>query len=196
LCLAPDGDFFAAIRAGRADVVTDGIESFTPTGLRLSSGDEVPADMIVTATGLNLRLFGGAEISRNGVPISLRDTVAYRGMMLSGVPNLAFTVGYSNASWTLKADLVSVSVSRVLNYMDSRGFDTVVPREPDPHVQDRPLVKQVSGYVQRGLGHLPRAGSHRPWRLPDNYLLDSAVIRRSKLDDGHLRFTRPSPTTP
>jgi monooxygenase len=195
LCLAPDGDLFAAIRAGRADVVTDGIESFTPSGIRLSSGEEVPAELIVTATGLNLRLFGGAEISRNGVPISLGDTVAYRGMMLSGVPNLAFTVGYSNASWTLKADLVSESVCRVLKHMDSHGFDTVVPREPGPHVQDRPLVAQLAGYVQRALGQLPRAGSHRPWRLHDNYLLDSVLIRRAKLDDGHLLFTRRANST-
>jgi len=190
LCLAPDGDFFAAISAGSADVVTDEIEAFTPAGIRLNSGDEVPADLIVTATGLNLRLFGGAEISRNGVPISPGDTVAYQGMMLSGVPNLAFTVGYSNASWTLKADLVSESVCRVLTYMDSQGFDTVVPREPDPRVQDRPLVQQDAGYVRRALGHLPRAGSHRPWRLHDNYLLDSALIRRSRVDTDHLLFTR------
>lgn len=190
LCLAPDGDFFAAISAGAADVVTDEIEAFTPAGIRLRCGEELPADIIVTATGLNLRLFGGAEISRNRVPISPRDTVAYRGMMLSGVPNLAFTVGYSNASWTLKADLVSESVCRVLNYMGAQGFDTVVPREPDPQVQDRPLVKQLSGYVQRGLGHLPRAGSRHPWRLYENYLLDSSLIRRAKIDDGHLRFTR------
>src|SRR5690625_1398170 len=161
LCLAPDGDLFAAIRTGAADVVTGEIEALTPAGIRLESGDELPADMIVTATGLNLRLFGGAEISRNGVPVSPSDTVAYRGMMLTGVPNMAFTVGYSNASWTLKADLVSESVCRVLNHMDSQGFDTVVPRQPDPHVQSRPLVTQESGYVQRALDHLPRAGSGR-----------------------------------
>ncbi|MEB3069119.1 flavin-containing monooxygenase [[Mycobacterium] vasticus] len=190
LCLAPDGDLFAAISSGRADVVTDEIEAFTPSGIRLSSGDHLPADVIITATGLNLRLFGGAEFSRNGAAISPRDTVAYRGMMLSGVPNLAFTVGYSNASWTLKADLVSESVCRVLNFMASQGFDIVVPREPDPHVQDRPLVGQLSGYVLRALEHLPRAGSHRPWRLHDNYLLDSALIRRSRVDDGHLLFGR------
>ncbi|MEB3049567.1 NAD(P)/FAD-dependent oxidoreductase [Mycolicibacter sp. MYC123] len=192
LCLAPDGDLFAAISSGRADVVTDEIEAFTPAGIRLSSGDELPADVIITATGLNLQLFGGAEISRDGETISPRDKVAYRGMMLSGVPNLAFTVGYSNASWTLKADLVSESVCRVLNFMDSQAFDTVVPREPDPHVQDRPLVRQLSGYVLRALEHLPRAGSHRPWRLHDNYLLDSAFIRRTRVDDGHLLFTSTS----
>lgn len=190
LCLAPDGDLFATISAGRADVVTDDIETFTPAGIRLSSGEELPADLIVTATGLNLRLFGGIEISRDGVPVNLCDTVAYQGMMLSGVPNMAFTVGYINASWTLKADLVSESVCRVLNYLDAQGFDTVVAREPEPHVQDRPLVRQDSGYVQRALSHLPRAGSHRPWRPHENYLLDLAQLRRARLDDGHLRFTR------
>lgn len=190
LCLAPDGDLFAALNTGRADVVTDEIETFTPTGVRLHSGDELPVDMIVTATGLNLRLFGGAEIRRDGVPISPRDTVAYQGMMLSGVPNLAFTVGYSNASWTLKADLVSESVCRVLKHMDAHGFDTVVPREPGPHVQERPLVTQISGYVQRAMGQLPRAGSHHPWRLHDNYLLDSVLTRRGKVDTRHLLFSR------
>ncbi len=192
LCLAPDGDLFAAISAGAADVVTGEIEVFTPAGIRLKSGDELPADMIVTATGLNLRLFGGAEISRDGIRIDPRDTVAYQGMMLSGVPNLAFTVGYSNASWTLKADLVSESVCRLLNYLDSQGFDTVVPLEPAPHVQDRPLVRQLSGYVQRALSHLPRAGSHRPWRPHENYLVDSILTRLARIDDGHLRFSRSS----
>lgn len=190
LCLAPDGDLFAAIRQGRADVVTGEIEAFTPAGIRLTSGQELPADMIVTATGLNLRLFGGTEFSRNGVAIIPRDTVAYQGMMLSGVPNLVFTVGYSNASWTLKADLVSDFLCRLLNHLDTRGFDTVVPREPDPHVQDRPLVRQLSGYVQRAMSHLPRAGSHRPWRPNENYLVDRLSFRLARIDDGHLRFFR------
>ncbi len=118
------------VRAGRADVVTDKIERFTKTGIKLASGEELQADIIVTATGLNLQLFGGAEVKRNGVPIELNDTMAYKGMMLTHMPNMAFTIGYTNASWTLKADLVSEFVCRVLNYMDANGFDTVEPSTP------------------------------------------------------------------
>ena len=130
LCLAPNGDLFKTIKAGKADVVTDTIERFTKTGIKLASGEELEADIIVTATGLNLQLFGGAEIMRNGVPVELNDTMAYKGMMLTHMPNMAFTIGYTNASWTLKADLVSEFVCRVLNYMDAKGFDTVEPQHP------------------------------------------------------------------
>lgn len=188
LCLAPDGDLFAALSAGRADVATGEIERFTAAGIRLRSGVEVPADLIVTATGLNLRLLGGAQLRRNGVPIRLADTVAYRGMMLSGVPNFAFTLGYGNASWTLKADLVSGFVCRVLNHLDSRGCATVIPQEPEPGVPRRPMVAQLSGYVLRGLGELPRASSRHPWRLHENYLLDTVLIRYYAIDRRHLRF--------
>ena len=131
LCLAPNGDLFKTIRAGKADVVTDTIERFTKTGIKLASGARSwQADIIVTATGLNLQLFGGADVSRNGVPVELNDTMAYKGMMLTHMPNMAFTIGYTNASWTLKADLVSEFVCRVLNYMDANGFDTVEPQHP------------------------------------------------------------------
>ena len=131
LCLAPNGDLFKAIRKGKADVVTDTIERFTKTGIKLASGEELEADIIVTATGLNMQLFGGADIMRNGEPTSTcTNTMAYKGMMLTGMPNMAFTIGYTNASWTLKADLVSEFVCRVLNYMDANGFDTVEPQHP------------------------------------------------------------------
>ncbi len=138
LCLAPNGDLFKTIRAGKADVVTDTIERFTKTGIKLASGEELQADIIVTATGLNLQLFGGAVIERNGVPIELTDTMAYKGMMLTHMPNMAFTIGYTNASWTLKADLVSEFVCRVLNYMDDKGFDTVEPQHPGNSVDEAP----------------------------------------------------------
>ena len=130
LCLAPNGDLFKTIRKGNADVVTDTIDRFVPEGIKLNSGEVLDADIIVTATGLNMRLFGGAAIRRNGEPLDLTQSMAYKGMMLSGIPNMAFTIGYTNASWTLKADLVSEFVCRVLNYMDANGFDTVVPEHP------------------------------------------------------------------
>jgi monooxygenase len=190
LCLAPNGDLFRTIRHGNADVVTETIDRFTTTGIRLTSGDELQADIIITATGLNLQLFGGAAIRRNGVPVELHETMAYKGMMLTGMPNMAFTIGYTNASWTLKADLVSEFVCRVLNYMDAKGFDTVVPQHPGDSVDERPLMDFTPGYVLRALDYLPKAGSVTPWRLKQNYLLDLRLIRRGRVDDEALRFTK------
>jgi monooxygenase len=190
LCLAPNGDLFKTIRSGKADVVTDTIERFTKTGIKLACGEELQADIIVTATGLNLQLFGGAEVMRNGVPIELNDTMAYKGMMLTHLPNMAFTIGYTNASWTLKADLVSEFVCRVLNYMDAKGFDTVEPQHPGNSVDERPLMDFTPGYVLRALDYLPKSGHVAPWRLKQNYLLDLRLIRRGKVDDDALHFTK------
>ncbi|BCO33627.1 NAD(P)/FAD-dependent oxidoreductase [Mycobacterium heckeshornense] len=190
LCLAPNGDLFRAIRHGQADVVTDTIDRFTTTGIRLSSGDELQADIIITATGLNLQLFGGAQIRRNGIPVELNETMAYKGMMLTDVPNMAFTIGYTNASWTLKADLVSEFVCRLLNYMDANDFDTVVPQHPGNSVDERPLLDFTPGYVLRALDYLPKAGSRIPWRLKQNYLLDLRLLRRGRVDDEALDFRR------
>ncbi|MFN8032692.1 MAG: NAD(P)/FAD-dependent oxidoreductase [Mycobacterium sp.] len=189
LCLAPNGDLFRTIRKGRADVVTDTIDRFTETGIRLTSGQELQADIIVTATGLNLQLFGGAEIRLDGVPLDLATTMAYKGMMLSGVPNMAFTIGYTNASWTLKADLVSEFVCRVLNFMADHGYDRVEPRHPNAGIDERPLMDFTPGYVLRALDRLPKAGSRAPWRLRQNYLLDLRLIRYGKVDDGALAFS-------
>jgi monooxygenase len=190
LCLAPNGDLFKTIRAGKADVVTDKIERFTKTGIKLASGEELQADIIITATGLNLQLFGGAEVKRNGVPIELTDTMAYKGMMLTHMPNMAFTIGYTNASWTLKADLVSEFVCRVLNYMGANGFDTVEPQHPGNAVDEAPLMDFTPGYVLRALDYLPKSGHVAPWRLKQNYLLDLRLIRRGKVDDEALAFTK------
>ncbi len=190
LCLAPNGDLFRTIKKGKADVVTDTIDTFTKTGIKLASGQELEADIIVTATGLNLQLFGGAEILRNGEAIDLHDTMAYKGMMLTQMPNMAFTVGYTNASWTLKADLVSEFVCRVLNYMDDNGFDRVEPQHPGNSVDERPLMEFTPGYVLRALDYLPKAGHVTPWRLKQNYLLDLNLIRRGKVDDEALMFTK------
>jgi monooxygenase len=190
LCLAPNGDLFRTIRHGQADVVTDTIDRFTKTGIRLNSGEELPADIIITATGLNLRLFGGAAILHNGVPVDLTESMTYKGMMLSGLPNMAFTIGYTNASWTLKADLVSEFVCRVLNYMAVKGYDTVVPEHPDDSVEERPLMDFTPGYVLRALDTLPKAGSRTPWRLKQNYLLDLRLIRHGKVSDPALHFSK------
>ncbi|MGV0849355.1 flavin-containing monooxygenase [Mycolicibacterium phlei] len=190
LCLAPNGDLFKVIRRGKADVVTDTIERFTKTGIKLTSGEELTADIIVTATGLNLQLFGGAQIMRNGVPINLHDTMAYKGMMLTDMPNMAFTVGYTNASWTLKADLVSEFFCRVLNHMEANGYTTFEPEHPGNKVEERPLLDFTPGYVLRALDYLPKAGHVTPWRLKQNYFLDLRLIRHGKVDDEGLKFSR------
>jgi cation diffusion facilitator CzcD-associated flavoprotein CzcO len=189
LCLVPDGDLFAAIRDGRADVVTDHVDAFTATGIRLASGDELAADVVVTATGLSMLAFGGIELVMDGAPVDLPGTMAYKGMMLSGVPNLGYVIGYTNASWTLKADLVSEYVCRLLEHMRTRGYDVVVP-ERDAAVAEEPFMDFTSGYVQRSLHLLPKQGDRAPWRLRQNYLRDVVTIRRGGIEDGTLRFSR------
>jgi cation diffusion facilitator CzcD-associated flavoprotein CzcO len=192
LCLVPDGDLFTAIRHGRASVVTDRIERFTERGLRLESGAELEADVIVTATGLQLLPLGGVQIVVDGQPVELPKTMAYKGMMLSGVPNFAFTIGYTNASWTLKADLVSEFVCRVIRHLDERGHDMFVPENNDPTVTDAPLLTFASGYVQRAIDQFPRAGTRAPWRLGMNYAQDVVTLRHGRIDDGTMRFARRS----
>ncbi|WP_197379190.1 flavin-containing monooxygenase [Mycolicibacterium mengxianglii] len=196
LCLAPNGDLFKAIRHGNADVVTDTIERFTQTGIQLTSGEHLDADIIVTATGLNIRFFGGAQVLRNGEPMDLTDSVAYKGMMLSNLPNMVFTFGYTNASWTLKADLTSEFVCRLLNYMDSHGYDRVVPEEPGNDIERRPFVDLTSGYVLRALDELPKSGSQTPWRLKQNYFVDLRLIRRGKVNDSTLHFAKHQAAVP
>ncbi len=191
LCLAPDGDFFAAIRSGRASVVTDRIATFTPTGIRLESGTELDADLVVTATGLVLLPLGGIELVVDGARVDPADTVAYKGMMLSGVPNLAMALGYTNASWTLKADLVAEYVCRLLQHMDARGHRQCVPVPPDPSETLRPLLDLTSGYVERALGSLPRQGPRAPWLLHQNYVRDVRLFRRAPLEDEAMRFSSP-----
>ena len=190
LCLAPNGDLFRTIREGRAEVVTDTIDRFTKTGIKLSSGAELPADIIVTATGLNLRLFGGAAILRNGVPVELTEQMAYKGMMLTGLPNMAFTIGYTNASWTLKADLVAGYVVRLLRYLDAHGYDQCVPTNDDPRVTPLPLLDFQAGYVLRSVHEFPKSGSRAPWRLGMSYAHDVAKLRYGRVNDGTLRFSR------
>lgn len=190
LCLVPDGDLFAAITAGKASVVTDHIERFTPTGIRLRSGAELPADIIVTATGLVMKLMSGVQLVVDGTPVELGQTMNYKGMMLSDVPNLALSIGYTNASWTLKCELIARYVTRLLRYMDRHGYVQCTPRRTDPAVTAEPVVNFTSGYVQRALSTLPSQGSRRPWKLYQNYLLDILTFRLGRIDDGTLEFRR------
>lgn len=190
VCLAPNGDFFKTIKAGKADVVTDTIETFTETGIKLTSGTELQADIIITATGLNMQLFGGATATRNGEPIDLTKSMTYKGLMLSGVPNMAITFGYTNASWTLKADLVSEFICRVLNYMDANGFDRVEPQHPGDAIDEQPFMDFTPGYFRRAMDTLPKSGSEAPWKLKQNYFFDLRLIRHGKVDEESLHFTK------
>jgi monooxygenase len=188
LCLVRDGDLFAALRKGRASVVTDHIETFTEKGLRLRSGAELEADVIVTATGLKLKFLGGLALEVDGRRVESSQVMIYRGMMCSDVPNMAFAIGYTNASWTLKCDLVAEYVCRLLNYMDRKGYTSCLPHNDDPAVQAVPLMDFSSGYVQRSIDQFPRQGTHLPWKLWQNYALDRVTLKRARIDDGVLRF--------
>ena len=188
LCLVPDSDLFRSIRDGRASVVTDHIESFTETGLRLKSGEHLEADIIVTATGLVLKLISGMQVEVDGAPLDPPRTLVYKGMMFSGVPNLAFAIGYTNASWTLKCDLTAEYVCRLLNHMDRHGYTSCTPRVNDPDVREEPIIDFTSGYVQRALHTLPKQGSKTPWRLHQNYVKDLSMMRYGRVEDGAMEF--------
>jgi monooxygenase len=187
LCLVPDGDLFTAIRSGKADVVTDHIEAFTATGLLLRSGAELAADVVVTATGLNLLPLGGIELTVDGEAVLIPDRVAYKGMMLDGVPNLAFALGYTNASWTLKVDLVSSYVGRLLSRMERSGHAIVTPRLPSEAMGTSPFIEMTSGYFERSRSSLPLQGDRAPWRLQQHYFRD-ATLFRGPIDDKELEF--------
>ena len=189
VCLVPDGDLFDSLRAGRSSVVTDQIDSFTEQGIRLQSGQELPADIVITATGLQLNVLGDVTISLGGVPVDLSQALVYKGMMYSGLPNLANTFGYTNASWTLKADLVCEYVCRLLNHMDRHGQAVCTPTR-DASVAPEPFLTFTSGYVQRAVAMLPKQGNRKPWRLYQNYLLDLLTLRFGKVDDGVMAFSR------
>jgi monooxygenase len=191
LCLAPDADFFRAIKAGKAEVVTDQIETFTPTGIRLRSGRELDADIIVTATGLKLLMLGGIKLAVDGRPVDFAKEMNFKGVMFSNVPNFAVAFGYTNASWTLKCDLTSAYVGRLISYMDRHGYASCTPRRRDPSVEEQPLVDFSSGYFQRAIDQLPRQGSKRPWRLYQNYLRDLVSLRFGAVNDEALEFTPP-----
>lgn len=188
LCAVPDGDLFKAISNGSASVVTDRIATFTERGILLESGRELEADIIVTATGLNIQLFGGMSLSVDGVAVDLTDTVAYKGIMLSGVPNFAFAFGYTNSSWTLKVGLLCEHFCRLLKHMDDNGFDAVQPEFTGS--QTRPLLDFGAGYVQRSIDEIPRQGVDGPWQMTMNYTLDAETLRKGPVEDPALRFEK------
>jgi monooxygenase len=196
MCLVPDGDLFETLSSGRAEVVTDRIETFTEKGIRLESGDELEADVVITATGLNLLFLGGIQFSLDGEPADTAEAMTYKGMMLSEVPNLAFTLGYSNASWTLKADLTSEYVCRLLNHMDEHGYRQCVPRARGLAPSEEPIVTLSSGYVLRALDQLPKQGPGDPWMLRMNYALDLRALRHGPLTDSAMEFSNPIPARP
>jgi len=189
LCLVPDGDLFRSIKENRASVVTGEIDRFTKTGVRLKDGSELPADIIITATGLVLQLLGGMEAVVDGRVVDFAKTMNYKGMMYSDVPNLASAFGYTNASWTLKCDLTCEYVCRLLNYMDRHGYKQCVPHNVDPSIEPLPALDFSSGYVQRALPMLPKQGSKRPWRLFQNYAFDIVALRFGKVDDGVMKYS-------
>jgi len=191
LCLVPDADLFETIKAGRASVVTDQIAAFTEKGIRLESGKEIEADIVVTATGLVLQAFGGAELSVDGRSVDLSRTLAYKGVMISGVPNLASVFGYINASWTLKADLICTYVCRLLNVMDRKGARQVTPRNRDETPAAPFVEKFTPGYMERAIAHWPKQGSKAPWRVYQNYIRDAISLKWSPVVNDALEFSNP-----
>jgi len=193
LCLVPDNDLFNAIKSGAVSMATDRIERFVNEGIRLESGEILPADIIVTATGMRMRIMDGVEIIVDGDAVELGDTLSYKGIMFSNIPNLALSFGYSNASWTLKCELICEYVCRLLNYMERRGYQHCVPRlEADSQITE-PMIDFTSGYVRRALPDLPKQGTRRPWKVYQNYLKDLLMMRYGRLNDGVMEFRKSNP---
>jgi cyclohexanone monooxygenase len=188
LCLVPDGDLFKQIRRGNASVVTDTIQAVTENGIELKSGKTLEADIIVSATGLTLNLLGDIQIEVDGKPFKASQAMAYRGMWLSDLPNAIMTFGYTNASWTLKADLTAVYTCRLLNYMRKKGYRKAVPIR-DAQVEEQDYLSFTSGYVQRARDVLPKQGKIAPWQVNQNYLKDIFLIKYGRLNDGVMRFS-------
>ena len=194
LCLVPDNDLFDAISAGTASVTTDEIETFTETGIRLRSGDELEADVIVTATGLSVVLFGGVDVTVDGEPVDFSERVLYKGMMVCGVPNFAMALGYTNASWTLKCDLIAHYVCRLLNYMNEHDHEIATPLPPAPSVPTEPFIDFNAGYVLRAIELLPKQGPTSPWRLYQNWFRDVRLLRHGPVDDS-MQFSNARATS-
>ncbi|WP_411150150.1 flavin-containing monooxygenase [Streptomyces sp. A30] len=191
LCVVPDGDLFRTISEGRASVVTDRIRTFTENGVLLESGEELTADVVVTATGLNVRFFGGIAVSVDGKPLNPSDHVAYKGTMLSGVPNLTFVIGYNSASWTLRVGLIVEHFRRLLGHMHEHGHNVCVPVAPE--METRPLLDLASGYVQRSGNQLPRQGSEFPWRMPKDHIDDARLVLGAPVVNEQLHFSSVRP---
>ncbi len=191
LCVVPNGDLFKALKKGSASIVTDQIDSFTAKGIKLKSGEELQADIIITATGLNVQLLGGVQVDVDGERFKPKEHMTYKGVLVEGVPNAAIIIGYTNASWTLKADIASEYICRVINHMDKNGYGAVVPQaEGETPVENETVMGGLSsGYIQRAADNLPRQGSKRPWKVVHDYVRDVPVLRYSQLEDGILQFS-------
>lgn len=195
LCAVPDGDLFKVIGQGKASVVTDHIKYFTPKGISLTSGQELEADIVVTATGLNVQLFGGIKLLIDDKPVNFAETIAYKGMMLSGIPNFAFAIGYTNSSWTLKVGLLCEHYCRLINHMSQNGHAVSCPQLPTPDMPTRPLLDFGAGYIQRVLKDLPRQGHEAPWYMSMDYRVDLKNLRHGPVTDTNLKFAAANPKT-
>ena len=190
LCIIPDNDLFHSIQDGKCTIVTDHIDTFTENGILLKSGKELTADLIISATGLKIKIVGGIEIKVDGERIAPGKLVSYKGLMMQDVPNMAGVIGYTNASWTLKADLVCDYICRLIKYMDENGYKSCAPRVLDENIKTEAVLDFSSGYVQRALDELPKQGDKFPWRLHQNYIKDMIILRYQKIDDGYLVFKK------
>lgn len=195
LCAVPNGDLFKVLRQGKGSVVTDHIETFTKDGIQLKSGKVLKADMVITATGLDLMIFGNIKPTIDGQPVKVSEHLTYKGAMLSGVPNFSMIFGYTNSSWTLKADLVSEFTCRLLNHMDKKGISYCVPEAQPEDLSDKPFLDLQSGYVMRAADRLPRQGHNGPWKVVQNYFHDIPMLRFGRLEDGVLKFAAPREQT-
>ncbi|WP_288687931.1 NAD(P)/FAD-dependent oxidoreductase [uncultured Acinetobacter sp.] len=193
LCVVPDGDLFKILREGRASVETDQIEKFTKTGIQLKSGKHLDADIIVSATGLNIQILGGIKATIDGQPLNTSQHMLYRGVMVSDVPNMAMIIGYINASWTLKVDIASEYICKLINHMDKNGYDQVIPQgDATELMEDTVMGSLSSGYIARAADVMPKQGKHAPWKVSNNYLADRKELKQASFDDGVLKFEKKS----
>ncbi|TAF83924.1 MAG: NAD(P)/FAD-dependent oxidoreductase [Curvibacter sp.] len=193
MCVVPDGDLFKAIKSGKAAIVTDEIATFTEDGILLKSGETLNADIVVTATGIRLKTFGGMEITLDGAPVTTHQLLSYRAVLMQDLPNMAFIFGYTNASWTLKADIASRYVCRLLDYMDVKGIASATPRAPAGQLCEGNVMSSLtSGYIMRDVNELPRQGRSGPWRVTHAYEVDKALLLDQPIDDGALEFVKQS----
>ncbi|BEH16452.1 MULTISPECIES: flavin-containing monooxygenase [Marinobacter] len=189
LCVVKDGDLFDAIKAGTASIKTDHIERFTDTGIRLKSGEELEADIIIPATGLDIQMLGGIQPTVDGQGVVLKEKVIYKNVMVEGMPNAAMIFGYTNISWTLKADIASEYLCRLINHMDRKGYQVVVPRDTENSLGNDTILGSLdAGYIKRAEDRLPRQGTHGPWKASQNYLKDVKILRFEPIEDGYLEF--------
>jgi cation diffusion facilitator CzcD-associated flavoprotein CzcO len=192
VCAVPDADLFDAIKVGTVSIATDTINAFTAAGVKLTSGRVIEADIVVTATGLEMQLLGGATLFLEGMPVDMPGTMIYKGMMIGGVPNLSYVIGYNNASWTLKADLSSAHACRIINYMNRRNYVTARPKLDSDEMSEGNFFGLTSGYLTRAQATVPKQGVRHPWKVHHNYARDYASLKLGKVDDGVLQFTGPA----